>query len=322
MIEYLSQNHGMRIIQTKKTVEWLVENTFIKKFDPLNFSGYQRSIDSKHMESIVEYIEKSNNFYLPTSIICSIDEEYSDSKNLFVVDGQHRIEAFKHVNAETYKKIKRCEVSVIVLENPGILLEIETFITINKTSKRVDTSLAYVLKSMLNRNKTSDEINSSFDRRNYISVESAYKLNYSEDYSRWTDRIMFEGSPRKYSYQFLSLNAFVKAIRRFLSVLENKKIMEFKWENNSDIEDNVDNIIKIIESIYDALDYKWNCLCQKNDEEAKIIRGPIGLNSILRYIEMKIGTDIFSYEDIIKNISLWINQINENIVTFDMWLPK
>ena len=37
-----------RIIQTKKTVDWLVNNTSVNVFNPITFEGYQRSIDEKH----------------------------------------------------------------------------------------------------------------------------------------------------------------------------------------------------------------------------------------------------------------------------------
>ena len=55
------------IIQTKKTVDWLINNTRVKVFNPMTFEGYQRNIDEKHCDQIVSYL--SEEFFLPTSII-------------------------------------------------------------------------------------------------------------------------------------------------------------------------------------------------------------------------------------------------------------
>lgn len=52
------------IIQTKKTVDWLVDHTKVNVFDPMTFQGYQRSIDKKHCDKIVAYLSKE--FFLPT----------------------------------------------------------------------------------------------------------------------------------------------------------------------------------------------------------------------------------------------------------------
>lgn len=108
---------------------------------------------------IISY--ENDKFFLPTSIICASREDYRSKEKLYIVDGQHRIHAFcllAKQNPARYEQIKDNEVSVIVLEQVGEEVEIDTFITINKTSKKVDTSLAYVLKNKINYRRASKDI--------------------------------------------------------------------------------------------------------------------------------------------------------------------
>ena len=149
----ISQDTNIKLIGTKKSVGWLANNTEVSVFDPISFKGYQRQIDERHCERIVKFLE--NDFFLPTPIICAIDTEFSDTTSpLRVVDGQHRIYALKMIKRDNYKRyneIENLEIPVIVMAGVDEKLEIETFININKTAKKVDTSLALVLRNKINR---------------------------------------------------------------------------------------------------------------------------------------------------------------------------
>ena len=144
------------------SVEWLIANTMVNEFNPNSpdkFEGYQRKIDIAHRGRIISYIENKKS-YFTSSIICSIpagEREQklleSSNKTMFVVDGQHRVAAFeeiKRTNPDLYEKIKFYTIPVTVLKNVDLNTEIDTFITINKTGKKVDTSLAYILKNQIN----------------------------------------------------------------------------------------------------------------------------------------------------------------------------
>ena len=146
------QNKELDLLQTKKTVDWLVSNTSVSVFSPINFKGYQRQIDEKHCMKIVEFLKRD--FFMPTAIICATDHDFTDTSKLRIVDGQHRVNAFKILKEsepQRYAQIKAYEIPVIVMANVNENIEIDTFITINKTSKKVDTSLALVLKNKMNK---------------------------------------------------------------------------------------------------------------------------------------------------------------------------
>ena len=271
-----------RIIQTKKTVDWLVNNTSVNVFNPITFEGYQRSIDEKHCEKIVSFLTK--NFFLPSSIICASRDEFSNDQTLYIVDGQHRVEAFrilKQKNPTRYEQIKSNELSVIVLECVPEEIEIDTFITINKTSKKVDTSLAYVLKNKINYNRSSEDI--SISRREYVSVEVAARLNSCED-EMWQNRISFEGAPAKQSSQLISLNAFVKSMRTLLNYFEKCNILDLKWDNSDYLEKCITDVTEITLLIWNEVKNKWPSLFEADLEKRRIVQGSIGFSAINRFI--------------------------------------
>lgn len=312
---YITQGDDVRILQVKKKVEWLIENTEISVFDPIKFEGYQRQIDPKHCMKIVKYIE--NNFILPTSIICATDEVYNEDLTLRIVDGQHRIRAFKELkesNPTRFNEVKDYEMSVIVIENATELQEIDTFITINKTSKKVDTSLAYVLKNRLNNSKASKDL--SISKRDFISVELAIKLN--DKSQLWRDKILFEGNVKN-TDRFISLNAFVKSTRSLLFSFERKKLMSFEWENEKDIDVCLEELYELYEFIWNTIKFKWEGLFLGDKTNRTIIQGAIGYSTINRLIShiIKQNNDINS-DNLRKYLKMWIMSID--VPTVD-WIP-
>lgn len=310
-----------KIIQTKKTVDWLVQNTQVNVFNPITFEGYQRSIDEKHCEKIVSYLSKD--FFLPTSIICASREAYSPEQKLYIVDGQHRVRAFellKQKNPERYEQIRNFEISVIVLEQVEEDIEIDTFITINKTSKKVDTSLAYVLKNKTNYNRASKDINIS--KREYLSVELATILNGPDKYADgfWTNRISFEGVPTKQTSQLISLNAFVKSMRAFLGCLEKYRIISLDWESQPELSECIYVIELITNHIWYEVRSKWPELFDSDIEKRRIIQGSIGFSSINRFLiqNLKKENTNMTLNYFIEKVTIWIRSIQ---CPSNIWLP-
>ena len=279
MENYIEFNQGNnRLILTTKTVAWLVSNTDVDVFKKATFDGYQRDPDLNHANEIASYLEES--FYLPSAIICSLrKDDYSENERLFIVDGQHRVYAFKKIKEENpsfYAEIENIQLPIIVLLKPDLLTEIDTFITINKKAKKVDTSLAFVLKNKLNRELTSEYL--SISRKEYIAVEVATNLCDMCD-SVWKDEILFEGNPKK-SLETISLNAFVRSARTFFSCLERHSIIEFKWSSDAECDEIVEKTVKIIEDIWKTIRLKWESLFSEKHFTNRIIQGAIGFSSI------------------------------------------
>lgn len=325
-MQRLIQGSNVELIQTKKTVEWLINHTTVSVFDPITFEGYQRKIDEKHCAKIVKYLE--HDFVLPTSIICARDAFSNVEASLRIVDGQHRIKAFELLrdrNLVRYDQIKDYEVSVIIMVGADEAYEIDTFITINKTSKRVDTSLAYVLKNKLNISRNSDDL--SISKLDYISVELAQRVSEGAGNDLWKNRISYTGAPKN-DIEFISLNAFVRATRRVVGHLSRKKIVDISWETEESVSMCLNDIELIFNAIWESVYLKWPGLFNTDFESRKIIQGSIGYSSICKFIAAKIkGLD----EEEINNISEqnrpifirnkiknWIESIN---IDEQLWMP-
>ena len=319
--KFIMQN-DKKIIVTTKTVDWLVNNTKVDYFDPTKISGYQRKIDIKHCEAIIEYISKD--FYMPSSIICSIrKDDYYPEDELYIVDGQHRVEAFrllKERNQERYDAISNYELPVIVLINPDEKVEIETFITINKTSKKVDTSLAIVL-----RNKINDECNSadlSIPRREYIATNVAWNLCFEDDTTPWFNNILFEGNPKN-NRESISLNAFVKSTKALIGCFERHGLLNCQWDSMQEIEKIEEKCMELIKTIWEKAYTKWSELFNDQNFDRSIVLGPIGYNAInkvvMYYMDKESKNKTIDFEEAISVINLAFSKMDSNI---DVWLPK
>jgi len=309
---------AVKIVQTKKSVDWMTCHTSVNMFNPITFEGYQRSIDEKHCNRIVTYLKEK--FFLPTSVICASREKFDEScDHLYIVDGQHRIEALKRLKDADpirYKEIKNYELPVIVLEEAKEEVEIDTFITINKTSKKVDTSLAFVLKNRINYNRASMDI--SISKREYLAVELAMAMNTSSEL--WKDKILFEGQPKQTS-QLISLNAFVVSMRSFLYSLQQHQIIPQDWRDHSELSGCIKELQHITDSIWLQVRDKWPELFYSNLEKRRIIQGSIGFSSINKFLvqKLKACSGNMSIKELIDYTGVWIQDIR---LTSTVWLPS
>lgn len=275
-MEYIIAKQDYNLIVTKRAISWLIDNTCVCVFNPVTFSGYQRQIDRKHCERIVNYLLKDS--FLPTAIVCSNRDIVGDK--LWIVDGQHRVEAFRilrETNEERFNMIKDVEVPVIILDNVPAVKEIETFITINKTSKKVDTSLAFVLKNRISR----EGEDMAMSKAEYISVEIARKLCVEGWSELWTGKILFEGNV-KMSSEYISLNAFVRATRIFINLMHKKGVINYHWDSTKDVEATIDLAAQLVDYIWIQVKIKWPELFSSTDDERRIIQGSIGYTAITR----------------------------------------
>lgn len=316
-MKFINQKCNCKIIQDSKTVNWLVNNTHVRTFNNLDFTGYQRKVNEDHVLKIVDYLIK-NEFYMPSSIICSSDEEVNKDTKLNIVDGQHRIEAFKRlkkIDEKKYCEIKDFELSVVILEKPSEELEIDTFITINKTSRKVDTSLAYILKNKINRKKLSSN-DLTIAKKEFLAVELAIDIN-SDKNTLWYNKILLEGNPRQNAYETISLNSFVKSVRVLISYLNKYNIININWTNEIELEEIKSNLKLVFLEMWKIIQFKWPNLFNDNNS---VIQGNIGVSSINKYIIMQmktLKTKYCSMEEFNDLVKKWI--INLNVDEFS-WL--
>lgn len=299
------------------TIDDLITVTKVDVFNSSNFTGYQREINEKHVLKIENYITEEfakGNFLFPSPIICSLRDE--EIGTLYIVDGQHRVQAFKNIknkNSELYNKIKDFELSIITLIKPTLKLEVETFITINKTSKKVDTSLALIAKTLYS-DFEEREISA---RKQYILVESARKLDSSKD-SYFYNNIAWEGTPRA-TGKLISLNSFVRAYMPIVNYLKNKNLIDLS--NLLELDRCINFCFEIINTIWLSFENKWPQLFQKEGDN-NIIQGTIGSSAIIKFIYNYLQEKSIEVDDkqsLLREIKIAIKKINSS---FEYWLPN
>jgi len=317
-------NQTQRLKCDVKTVDWLIENTDVRFFDPVNLSGYQRNIDERQCDKIIDYA-LNNPFYFPTAIICACDGDYDPQARLRVVDGQHRIEAFRRIKKdypEEYKKIKESEVPVVILEKADEKVEVNTFITINKTAKKVDTSLAIVLKSKLESGNNSDQL--AMTRMLYLAIQTAWRISVDEkspdfDKKYWQNQVSFEKQSGEQAV--ISLNAFARSFGRLIAKLEKTGVIPAKWTSKPECDCQTDFLVDFFNCIWETIiQDKWPSLFSMDGAQKKIIQGPIGFSSINRYLGRRIeGESVaLNKNNLFEKTVLWIKEIN---IDDERWLP-
>lgn len=312
----LVQNENALVLTTK-TIDWLTQNTDVCVFDPVSFNGYQRQIDEKHCEKIVAYLKSSD--FLPSSVICACDD-YIDDGRLRIVDGQHRVHAFKMLERgfpERYAAICKTEIPVVVLVGVPLATEIQTFITINKTSKKVDTSLAFVLKNKLS--KEGDDM--VMPRAEYISVEVAQKLNDDECNKVWSNKILYEGNIKK-SNCYISLNAFVRATRILVNTLNQIGYISLAWDAETKkefVDETTNRTCNLIRHIWYCVYLKWPEMDEASFEDRQILQGSIGYTAITRTLVKLIKENSVGAGEVESFIKKTILSFN---VSYEQWTKK
>ena len=273
---------------TEKTVEWLLQNTEVKTFNPVDLSGYQRKVDARHVKGIVDYI-KSDGFFFPTAIICATDDETQESlngKKIRIVDGQHRVEAFREIKragGDLYNEIKDLKLPVVMLIKPRQEDEIKAFIDINKKTKKVDTSLATVLYSKL----CEPDNNHPKSRLQYLTVQTAYLLNQDETFKDgvWNNNISFEKTSN--DPHIISLFAFSRYAIRIIRAFYEKNAINIYWENKDEFDNETRKLAAAFSETWEyILKTKWPKAYGSADR--RILQGAIGFSSISLYIAKKI----------------------------------
>lgn len=310
----IKQKHSelKEIISENMTISELIDETAVDVFNSTDFTGYQREINIRHVSKIVKYITdefQKGNFIFPSPIICS---NRRDDNKLYIVDGQHRVSAFKKIRTDDptlFNQIKDYEMNVITLIDPTIKLEVDTFITINKTSKKVDTSLALIAKTL--HSGTSGYTKNA--KKQYILVETARQMNSSDD-SYYFDNIAWEGTPKS-TGKLISLNTFVRAYMPIVNYLISVNIIDL--DNSSKIDEYITNCTQIINLIWKSFEYKWPKLFKEGKNT--IIQGTIGSSAITKFIINYLKLSDVEHKDLLNTIASAIERTSDS---YENWLPN
>lgn len=139
----------------------LVPITSVDVRTPSNTQGYQRELASRRINEVKHYLEEADGVF-PSSVLLSYRSEqfrfHPNAKDgsgelgelelcdsdprLYVIDGQHRIEALRRAIEDDPEKFKDYPVPFTMLANPDVFEEARWFYLVNSKAKRVPVELA------------------------------------------------------------------------------------------------------------------------------------------------------------------------------------
>lgn len=249
-----------RMYSITLTVDELIEQTEVEYYDSKTNKGYQRPLIPSHYRKIAKYLQSSDPI-LPTAILTAVNPtQITEGRQIIingklrVVDGQHRIQGIKHLkdtDMKAFQKIKDFlfPVLMMVISEDDKTHEINAFININKTGKKVSTDLAIQLRDKIrggNLTLIKDNLNES--------IATKVSQNVSKDpNSLWFEMIKFGDKNTK--GKTISINAFNKSIKEIINnyLITNNYTDESLTYNDFD---------KIVEEVTLLVTRAWDIISQ------------------------------------------------------------
>lgn len=127
-----------------------------------NYTGYQRAVALGRAKAFARYLRTQSMPLVPTAVLVNIREDVPDIHGegpcrlslaedtvLWVIDGQHRIEGFRHaIHDLGQDELNDYPVPVIIISGLEVNQEAEQFRVINETAQKVRTDLARRILAM------------------------------------------------------------------------------------------------------------------------------------------------------------------------------
>lgn len=154
------------IIIGSMPIKHMLDRHEIPYLDALRETGYQRIPSTTRVNKLSSDL-RAGNADIPTSILMNIRDTHIskylieekgsyclviplESKiKFYIVDGQHRILAFKQLYEENFEKWGEYKIQFVAMLGASEELEMKQFYTVNSTAKSVRTDLAYNILTKL-----------------------------------------------------------------------------------------------------------------------------------------------------------------------------
>lgn len=205
-----SLRDGTRIVTGVVTAGQLVDRYVIPRRDFRKKSGYQREVSTARVNRLANDLA-AGRVDLPTALLMNM-RDFEESKHLvkrdgsyflrvgdaplYMVDGQHRVEALRKLATDDPEKWDAFEIPFVCMLGANEFQEMEQFYVVNSTAKSVRTDLAL---DLLKQRAESDpkimegliETGESWKVKAQTLVERLEKTS-----SVWQGRIRFPGEPK------------------------------------------------------------------------------------------------------------------------------
>lgn len=300
-------------------------------------SGYQRNLDDKSVDKIKKYIlQETPTPLLPTSLLANarssiefknISGNFGNlqiKQELYIIDGQHRFEAWKSMMQDNTLRNKwgDYEFPIIILSNFTELKEIEQFYVINSRQKRIKTDLAQRNFLQLYTNETTRGLIPERNKWQLYATKIVDQLNENKK-SLWKDKIILPTDSKDLrKTKFISQSSFVLSLKPFftgsetLFTAEEKKRPPIeKWANL------ISEFWNIIEKIYPE--------ATKTTTDYSLMKtvGVFSLHLFLEKVCKEIAgseniTDDNTQKEIFKKIKEYLQVANKGNYSQNFWRIK
>jgi len=241
---------GVQLVIGTMGAGTLTERFRIPRRDHRRKTGYQREISLTRVNRIVTDLREKK-IDLPTAVLLNLraynesvnlvrrgDTEFfnPDSEPLFIVDGQHRVEALKKlVDAEPERWIDFA-IPFVCMLGASELEEMEQFYVVNSTAKSVRTDLA--LDLLKQRAEADADVMDTLIARGQVWKVKAQTLveALERNSTIWHGRVRFPGEPG--GNTMIASAGMVSALKGLLGTpyfgsitIENQvKVLDAYWE--------------------------------------------------------------------------------------------
>lgn len=290
--------------------------------------GYQRQPNRTHYLKIKNYILKNSETYkFPTSIILGADKakienfikkdscgEYIEIDTSFnekvfrIVDGQHRIEGIREA-AKERPALNDLLLNAIILISPTghKSIELEAFIDINSTAKRISTDLATLARFdyEIKENRISEP-----NPIKHIATKTAFHLKEDNASSVWSSAIKFD-IHSEISLGIVGVTLFRESIEPIVSVYLDTKYTDKGNKNEAELISYYDDVARQISLDIDDV---WNNIISKKWSECfseSIAKNEVGelkttFYSNEYYIQKTLGVKVLNglYSEILKQTGI------------------
>ncbi|MBP8708160.1 MAG: DGQHR domain-containing protein [Caldisericia bacterium] len=233
-----------------------------KKMEP----GYQRPLNTNNIQKIKNYIlDETPHPLFPTSVVVNsrtpinfneINNSYGEleiSTTLFVIDGQHRIEAFKELMKEPELRglYGNFEIPIVILSGFKYINELEQFFVINSRQTRIKFDLAQRMYMEMMKADSSTKLVPESKRWQTIAGKAVDILNENPK-TVWYGKIQLpDDSKDIIKTRIISQNSFISSLKPFFS--GGKRV----WNFNATPERNHH---KILEELVELLTKFWDMI--------------------------------------------------------------
>lgn len=192
--------------------------------------GYQRPLSERAIEKVKEFIlRETPNPLLPTAILANsrypLDFKEQEGgfgtlhikDRLFIIDGQHRLEAWKSMMADSQLQEQwgDYELPVVILSGFESYQEIEQFYVINSRQKKIKTDLAQRHLLQLASHKETSGLVSDSEYWKLYSTKIVDVLNEQLD-NIWKGKIILPSDSKDLrKAKIISQSSFVSSLKPF-----------------------------------------------------------------------------------------------------------